>query len=232
MEEIQYTTPIPLETKAIAEAGGEGRFTGHAAWFGNIDRNGDRIAPGAFAQSIAEAKDANTNGQFYVYRGHDQDKSIGFAHAAEDDQGLLASVELSLETKEGLDAYKWLKFCEKRGVKPGLSIGFYTRDFDYDQNVRVLKSVDLMEISLVTHPANPRARVEEVKGVVLTHDLTRIVEQGLRDVGLSHTKAKTFMAVVKQPSSEARRDVSGLKQPQSDRAMRLRELMREALLTK
>jgi HK97 family phage prohead protease len=44
----------PLEIKFAGEDAGT--FIGHGSTFGNVDTHGDTVAPGAFKQSIADAK--------------------------------------------------------------------------------------------------------------------------------------------------------------------------------
>jgi hypothetical protein len=54
----------------------------------------------------------------------------------------------------------------------------------------------LFEVSIVNFPMNDLARVQSVKGIELIEDL-KSAEQFLRDVGLSRTEAKAFIARLK-----------------------------------
>ena len=83
-----------------------------------------------------------------------------------------------------------------RPALSGLSIGYiakkYTVGTKPDEPRRKLEDVELIEVSLVTFPANPKARVGSVKsGDGLT---MRDAEQALRDVGFSHVEAKAILA--------------------------------------
>ena len=80
----------------------------------------------------------------------------------------------------------------KMGAIDGLSIGYRVdaKGYNYDDDCKIirLKNVDLMEISAVTFPMNPKARVRKVKGAECT---IREWEELLRDVGgLSRNESK------------------------------------------
>ena len=59
-----------------------------------------------------------------------------------------------------------------------------------------LKSVDLLEVSLVTFPANGKARVHDVKTVDELETIADF-ELILRDAGFSRKEAKTLLAKMK-----------------------------------
>lgn len=144
---------VPLEVKF---EGDEGKFTGYGSVFGNVDSYRDVMVKGAFASSIKSGK------TIPVLWQHKADEPIGvFTKLREDDNGLYVEGELNMGTTRGRESYSLLK----QGAIKGLSIGFITRESeeDYDNNVRLLKEVDLMEISLVTFPANVEANVVGVK---------------------------------------------------------------------
>jgi HK97 family phage prohead protease len=225
---MEYKTFEFQEFKAMAADEKLAQFSGYAATFGNVDLSGDRIIPGAFAKSIVQRK-----GDIDVFWGHPDPifgsgEPIGStSFIAEDHKGLLLTVDLVTSTSRSHDAHEWIKFKMKRDSKPGLSIGFQTKDWEMDRDVRVLKEIDLHEASMVNFPANPRARIEEVKSAQLnaleeilrragffdSGNTVRNLEQILRDVGLSKPEAKHAIADVKtsaHPTSEAQRDVSGL----------------------
>jgi len=97
-------------------------------------------------------------------------------------------------TQRGREVYELMKM----GAIDGLSIGYRVepKGYHYDEKRkrRYLKSVDLMEISAVTFPMNPRARIQAVKGAERT---VRDWEQFLRDEGsLSRTEAKAAASAV------------------------------------
>jgi hypothetical protein len=86
------------------------------------------------------------------------------------------------------------------GALDGLSIGFSMgpKDFEYDAktDIRRIKRVKLMEVSLVTFPMNPRATTTRVKSATSKRDL----EQSLRDAGLSASEAKYVAGLTQLPA--------------------------------
>ena len=63
-----------------------------------------------------------------------------------------------------------------------MSIGFCAKDFEYDnQGVRLLKKVDLMEISIVTFPANRNAGIINVKKIT-DHPIIQSSEPILKEI--------------------------------------------------
>ena len=126
---------------------------------------------------------------------HKQDEPIGvYKEINEDSKGLRVKGMLALGTQRGKEVYELMKM----GAIDGLSIGYKVdqKGYDYEDNgkKRILKEVDLMEISAVTFPMNQRAKVRYVKGLTI-----RDWERELRDVfDLSQREAKiTAQAVVK-----------------------------------
>lgn len=136
----------------------EGEFTGHAAVFNNIDSQKDIILPGAFKKTLKES-----GGKVPILWQHNPDEPIGLPiKMEEDEKGLFVHGKLSM-TQLGKDA---LILLRDKIVK-GLSIGFsVVKDtFDKDKGIRQLHEVKLWEFSLVTWPANARARVLRVKNI-------------------------------------------------------------------
>jgi phage head maturation protease len=94
---------------------------------------------------------------------HDAVQTIGvWASLREDDHGLAVSGRIS-DTAQGRD----VRTLAKDGAVTGLSIGFIAQDFDIEPDgVRVLKQIDLHEVSVVTFPMNELARVQSVKAAL------------------------------------------------------------------
>ena len=81
----------------------------------------------------------------------------------------------------------------------GLSIGYRTIDQDFDDDGRrLLKEVELWEVSVVSLPMNPLAQVAHVKSQLSAMGeyvpTPREFERILRDVGCSRTVAKTIIS--------------------------------------
>jgi len=177
-----------------------GTFEGYGSVFGNKDLGNDVIEAGAFAKSLKKRKPQNVK---LLYQ-HKSDMPIGvFDEIKEDAHGLVVKGRLALKTQAGAEAYELLKM----GALDGLSIGFRVnpKEVSYDKrgNKRIIKEVDLMEVSLVTFPMNPQATVRSVKGEEIS---IREWENGMRDAfSLSRSEAK--MAAKAVTDAFGQRDV-------------------------
>jgi len=182
---------VSFEVKTSDDDEQQGMFSGYGSIFNNKDLGNDVVMQGAFAQSIGR-KGAKAVKLLYQ---HKQDEPIGiFDEIIEDRKGLKVKGRLAMGTQRGREVYELMKM----GAIDGLSIGYRVepKGYHYDEKRkrRYLKSVDLMEISAVTFPMNPRARIQAVKGAERT---VRDWEQFLRDEGsLSRTEAKAAASAV------------------------------------
>lgn len=168
---------VPFEVKA----GEGGVIEGYGAVFGNIDQGGDVIEPGAFARTLSQ-------GLPKMLWQHDPRHPIGvWTDAREDRKGLHLKGKLAINTGKGRDAYELLK----EGAIDGLSIGYVTVDAEMDGNVRRLKEVRLLEVSLVTFPMNEQAQVDAVKASAMTErEFGRML---LRDSQLSRRVVEALL---------------------------------------
>lgn len=175
-----------LEVKGLTDAG---LFEGYASTFGERDLGGDIVVAGAFMKSL-KARGAKG---VKMFADHDPSKRIGvWTDIAEDEKGLYVKGRLLTEKQIGREAYIDLK----EGSLDGMSIGFRATDHSFDgrRKARMLKSVDLLEISLVSFPMNESARVTGVKSALEIKTI-REFEDFLRDVGgYSHAAAKAIAA--------------------------------------
>lgn len=175
-----------LELKGMSDAG---LFEGYASTFGDRDLGGDIVVAGAMTKSL-KARGAKG---VRMFADHDSRKRIGvWTDLIEDDKGLYVKGRLLLEKQDGKDAYIDLK----EGALDGMSIGFRTKSDSYDgrRKARMLKEIDLLEISLVSFPMNENARVIGVKSADQIKTI-REFEDFLRDVGgYSHAAAKSIAA--------------------------------------
>jgi uncharacterized protein len=173
-----------METKSIAlevKATDEGMIEGYGSIFGNLDSYGDRIERGAFAETIKMRKPK-------MLWQHDMAEPIGaWDEVREDDKGLFMRGRIAMKATRGKDAYELVK----AGAFDGLSIGFRASDWEMEGNNRVLKSIDLYEVSLVTMPANALATITDIRSM----DDAPIVERAIRSaLGISRAEAKAFMS--------------------------------------
>ncbi len=180
-----------LEEKRQSDGSTVGAFAGMASVFGNRDLDGDVVAPGAFKESIANPS------RIKLLWQHNTAEPIGtWRQLRETTEGLEARGDLLLGVRRGQEAHLLLK----AGALDGLSIGFRIPPkgsvFDRATGVRTINKVDLWEVSLVTFPSNPRARVNAVK---LLNDqklvpTPRELEMAFRDLGFTRAQAKGLVA--------------------------------------
>ena len=178
-----------LQIKATGE---DGTVEGYGSVFGVRDNYDDVIAKGAFIQSLKDHKAAGTMPAMLWQ--HDADKPIGvWTDMVEDEKGLRIKGQLAMETVKGKEAHALLKM----GALNGLSIGFMSKEWSYDREteVRTLTAIDLWEVSLVTFPANEKARVTNVKSADELQ-APKDAEKVLRDAGFSKSDATAFVSRV------------------------------------
>lgn len=114
------------------------RFAGYAALFDRVDRGGDIIRRGAFADARAPVP---------VFWQHDSRRRIG-------------TVEMLCEDARGLRVIGRVDVRVTPGT--GLSFGYRVNKASYGTN-RQLADLELVEVSLVTRPMQPLARVHAVE---------------------------------------------------------------------
>lgn len=130
------------------------RFAGYAAVFDRADRGGDVVRAGAFARSLKRGA-----GAVPLLWQHEPGRPIGrIEYLREDKRGLRVIARLSCGAA-GREAAALLK----EGAVGGLSFGYRVREASGDAP-RELTELDLVEVSLVTMPMQPQARVHAVEG--------------------------------------------------------------------
>lgn len=137
-----------------------GSFKGYASVFYELDDQGDRVLPGAFADTIKQWQSRRQAPKMLWQ--HDQTEPIGWWKLInEDQQGLYVEGQLLLSLQKAQQIYEMLK----SGMIDGLSIGCRVLEAESEISTgeRLLKSLDLFEISLVTFAANTSARIKTIK---------------------------------------------------------------------
>jgi HK97 family phage prohead protease len=125
------------------------RFAGYAAVFDRPDRGGDIVRKGAFAKALQPAVEIPLLWQ------HKADAVVGrIEHLSEDERGLrvIASVGNS----------RVASLIERKKID-GLSFGYRVREATSAGAHRELIELDLVEVSLVAHPMQAKARVHAVE---------------------------------------------------------------------
>ena len=149
---------LGLETKFCRLDGAEVMtdgtiIAGYASLFGKVDQSGDRVVRGAFSAALT----ARTFGSVKMLWQHDPTLPIGvWDDVHEDGNGLYVKGRILKEVQAGREAAALLE----AGAIDGLSIGYRTlRSEKAADGCRALHEIELWEVSLVTFPMQPQARV-------------------------------------------------------------------------
>ncbi len=186
------TLDCGLEIKSLTD---EGVIEGYASIFSNVDYGGDKVMPGAFVESLAKSRQHGRTVK--MLWNHDPSQPIGvWEDLAEDGKGLRGRGRLVMEVPKAREAHALMK----AGAIGGLSIGYRTIKAEPDGNVRLLKQVDLFEVSLVTFPMNDRARLTAVKADGIEEIVEKLAagdrlterefERMAKGLGLSNSQAE------------------------------------------
>jgi HK97 family phage prohead protease len=145
---------FPFEIKQVKDDGEFFTFEGLASTFNNVDLVDDVVAKGAFLKSLGERTPV-------ILWQHNTNEPIGMpSEISENDEGLFIKARLPKED----DLVRGRVMPQMRvGSITKMSIGYSVKDSDNNGQVRVLKEIDLFEVSLVTFPANPKANVTGFK---------------------------------------------------------------------
>lgn len=195
---IEYTRCGLIELKF--DGGGDAvtgmLFEGYGAVFGNVDKGGDLIEPGAFSAFLSDIHQGKQDWPAMLSQHGglgltSQDMTaVGSWHdLAEDGKGLKTGGEFA-DTPRGIELYKLGKMKPRPAIS-GLSIGYIAKQSvprtQPDEPRRRLKQIDVIEISPVTFPMNGKARISSVK----SFDNEREIERWLtQDAGLSRREAR------------------------------------------
>jgi uncharacterized protein len=160
--DLPHDLPFGVEIKRaasdISTVAPSGVFEGYASVFGLVDAGRDEVLPGAFAASLAKR---GASGVKMLWQ-HRAAEPIGqWTSIAEDKRGLRVSGRLNLAVARAREV---LALMRERAVD-GLSIGFKAgrSAIDRKTGIRRLYAVDLWEVSVVTFPMLPQARITAVK---------------------------------------------------------------------
>lgn len=143
-----------FETKL--DAADDGAIEGRAWDFTRPDRVGDMIEPGAFKGAALPLP---------TLFGHDQNDPVGvWTEMGEAGNGLRLKGRLLIDE---VARAREVRALVRSGAVRGLSIGFVTRKaIGRPGGGRTIKSLELVEVSLVTLPMHPGARVTSAKSAV------------------------------------------------------------------
>lgn len=135
---------------------GGSNIAGYASLFGLSDQGGDIVEPGAYGASLARA--VKKGATVKMLWQHDPSQPIGvWDEVVEDAKGLWVKGRILTDVARGREAVALIE----AGAIDGLSIGYRTiKSRRNDKGARLLSELELWEVSLVTFPMLPDARVD------------------------------------------------------------------------
>ncbi|MDX1924151.1 MAG: phage major capsid protein [Rickettsiaceae bacterium] len=153
-----------IEYKSIND-NGDVMISGYASVFGIVDSYDDIVEQKAFARAI----EAGPNNVKFLWQ-HDARSPIGKVEKIfSDDYGLYIEAKITSGTKRGREAIDLVH----KGIVDGLSIGYNTvSSWQDNEDRRVISDLDLWEVSLVTFPANSKARLDNADSIKLQAIIT------------------------------------------------------------
>ena len=176
-----------LELKFV----GEGMtFSGYASVFGGVDSYGDTIDPKAYDATLKDRV------RPVRLRWNHYGPVIGkILRLTTDSVGLFVEGELTPGHSTAIDTYASLK----HGAIDGLSIGYIAKSaIENPDGTRLLKEIELIEISIVEEPADINATVSNIKSAIEKAKSIREIEATLRDsAGLSRLEACAVVSRIK-----------------------------------
>ncbi|HEY6633171.1 MAG TPA: HK97 family phage prohead protease [Rhizobiaceae bacterium] len=167
----------------------DGVFSGYASLFGRVDLGKDVVEKGAFAASL---KARGTAGIRMLFQ-HDPAEPIGvWTEIREDARGLFVRGRLAKDVARAREVLSLMR----GGALDGLSIGFRAvkAKSDRESGVRRILEADLWEISVVTFPMLPDARIDTVKTRRRLPTVREFESWLTRDAGLTRGEARAVIA--------------------------------------
>lgn len=187
-KEFRKSAIASMPTDAVSEDGY--RFHGYASVFNGTDSYGDTILPGAFSKCLESDRPK------MFFNHNSSSVPIGkWIDIHEDETGLWVEGELT----KGIAEADQIAAAMKHGTVDGMSIGFIASgenlEFSEVTDGYIIKQIDrLLEISVVTFPADNAARIEKAESIERVKDL----EAFLRDEGgFSAREAKAVISKAK-----------------------------------
>lgn len=177
---------LSFKAEAVTE---DGKFRGYASVFDVLDSYREKVAPGAFKESLLRIKDSGRT--LPALWHHIASQPVGgYDTLTEDERGLYVEGFL---LKDDIPQARVAFVTMQRNIVTGLSIGYYVEEELWNEKERVttLTKLDLVEVSIVTFPANNEARAEAIKAKLARGIMPTIreLEIVLREQGFTRSQA-------------------------------------------
>lgn len=208
------TKRLSLDALELKMDDGAMKFAGYASVFGGVDSYGDTIDPKAYDKTIKrKASDRPIRMRWNHYG-----PIIGkWTNMLVDEKGLWVEGELTPHHSVASDVFASMK----HGAVDGMSIGFFPKKIEVleDGQRRLLKEIELVEISVVEEPADAGAKIADVKAMLDSATSIKEIETLLREAGgFSRADATGLVARIK-----------ALSQSESDDEMKRADDLRQLL---
>lgn len=168
-------------------------FSGYASIFGGVDAYGDTIDPKAYDKTIKRKSSDRPIRMRWNHYG----PVIGkWTRMEVDEKGLWVEGELTPNHSVAKDVYASMQ----HGAVDGMSIGYFPKKIEMlGEDKRLLKEIELVEISVVEDPADLGAKISDVKAVLDECHSIKEIEAFLREVGgFSKTDSIALIARMKR----------------------------------
>lgn len=174
----------------VSKVQGGTEISGYASLFGAVDQGGDMVVAGAYGASLKTVAQAGRS--IKMLWQHDPSQPIGiWDEVREDSKGLFVKGRILDSVAKGREAAALVA----AGAIDGLSIGYRTvKATKNTKGQRLLSELELWEVSLVTFPMLPSARVSAKGEVIAVGDM-------LRDMAASFEGARQRLAQ-REPAPE------------------------------
>ena len=143
----------------------DGEFEGYISTYYDVDSYGTYFLPGAWDRSIERF---NSGEVIPVLWSHDRTKPLGKCTELRSDEiGLWAHGKLTMEDPQAQTAYAHMKDGSVLGLSVGFEMDYDALEYNQKLDAYGIADADLMEYSVVVFPANPNAKITQVKS---SHD--------------------------------------------------------------
>ena len=149
----------------VTDISENGEFEGYISTYYDVDSYGTYFLPGAWDRSIERF---NAGEVIPVLWSHDRTKPIGkCTELRSDEKGLWAHGKLTMEDPQAKTAYAHMKDESVLGLSVGFEMDYDALEYNQELDAYGIADADLMEYSVVVFPANPNAKITQVKS---SHD--------------------------------------------------------------
>lgn len=144
-----------MQFDEVAKVDSGVEIKGYASFFGDVDQGNDVVQKGAYAASLSALETAKRSVKMLWQ--HDPAQPIGVWDVVQEDaRGLFVKGRILQSVEKGREAIALIE----AGAVDGLSIGYRTvKATKNTKGQRLLQELELWEVSLVTFPMLPSARV-------------------------------------------------------------------------